>query len=186
MSVAGFTIIENHFSYKNKKVSFCDEVKEYDGCSDFNRVFSRLCDMFFNPKYKLEKIINSFDMLSFLNDIKDELHLTPRSFIEKCLEESKFTKAKLLNIKRQEKILEIANHLYKLKNFTNKMMTKEADDEYWNHEFWRIRSNKINNRDKKIALLRKGCRDFNICLGVCHLPLLEKFIEILNDTLEWY
>ena len=185
MSIAGFEIIENHFSHK-KRVSFCEEVKEYDGCSDFNRVFSRLCHMFFNPKYKFGKIENSFDMIDFLNVVKDDLNITPRSFIEKCLEEFQITKVKLLDLKRKEKIFHIYNQICELKAFSSKKTKDDFVDEYWNREFWRIRSNKINNGDKKIALLRKGCRDFNLCLNVCHLPLLEKFIQILNDTLEGY
>jgi len=188
MSIScGFTIVDNHFSNKKKSVSFCDEVKEYDGCSDFNRNFARLCHFYFNPKSKL-KIIHSFDVIDFINIVKDDINSTPRSFIEQCLEEFQITKAKLLDLKRQEKILQMANELYNSKAFI-KMTEGEGEgdsDEYWNREFWRIRSNNINNGNKKIAILRKGCRDFNLCLSVCHLPLLDKFIQILNETLEWY
>jgi len=107
MSIAyGFTIVDNHFSHKKKSVSFCDEVKEYDGCSDFNRNFARLCHFYFNPKSKL-KIIHSFDVIDFINIVKDDINNTPRSFIEQCLEEFQITKVKLLDLKRQEKILQI-------------------------------------------------------------------------------
>jgi hypothetical protein len=181
----GFTIVDNHFSHKKKTVSFCDEVKEYDGCSDFNRNFARLCHLFFNPKNPKCKITHSFDMINFIDIVKDDIKSTPRSFIEKCLEESQITKAKLLDLKRQEKILQMANELYNSKAFI-KMTEGDGGDEYWNNEFWRIRSSKISNGDKKIAILRNGCRDFNLCLSVCHLPLLDSFIKILNETLEWY
>lgn len=185
MSIIAYSF-NNYFLQKKKRVSFCDEVKEYDGCSDFNRNFARLCHLFFNPKCKFGRITHSFDVIDFINIVKDDINNTPRLFIEQCLEEFQITKDKLLDLKRQEKILEIANEVYNLKAFTKMMSAEdEEDDEFWNREFWRIRSNKING-DKKIALLRKGCRDFNLCLSVCHLPLLDKFIQILNETLEWY
>jgi hypothetical protein len=184
MSISfGFTIVDNHFSHKKKSVSFCDEVKEYDGCSDFNRNFARLCHFYFDPKSKL-KIIHSFDVIDFINIVKDDINSTPRSFIDQCLEESQIVKAKLFDLRRREKILQMANELYNSNAFIK--MTEGDSDEYWNREFWRIRSSNINNCDKKIALLRKGCRDFNLCLSVCHIPLLDKFIQILNETLEWY
>ena len=189
MSIFGFLIFDNYFSSNKKRVTFCDEVKEYDGASDFNRNFARLCNIFFSPKDNSLKITNSFGMIYFLNEDPELNIFTPRLFIEQCLEELKIIKAKLLELKRQEKILQIADELYSFKKFLNKMNEDNEDnedDEYWNHKFWRIRSNKINNRLKKIALLRKGCRDFNLCLSVCHLTLLDKLIEILNDTLEWY
>jgi len=186
MSIFGFLIVDNYFSCNKKRVTFCDEVKEYDGASDFNRNFARLCNIFFSPKNKSRKITNSFGMIDFLNEDLELNIITPRLFIEQCLEELKIIKTKLLDLKRQEKILQIANELYSFKKFLNKMNEDDEDDEYWNHEFWRIRSNKINNGLKKIALLRKGCRDFNLCLSVCHSTQLDKLIEILNDTIEWY
>jgi hypothetical protein len=184
MSVAGFLIIENHFSRSNKRVSFCNDVKEYDGSSRFNQNFSKLCNKVFQPKCLFSRIDNSFDVIGFL----DDNHITPRPFIEKCLEESNIIKTKLLVLQRQDKILQMANDLYKSVVFV-KSTEEDAEDEYlryWDHEFWRSRSVQINSGCKKIALLRTGSRDFNFCLTVSHLPQLEAFIQILNETLEWY
>ena len=59
-------IVDNHFSYKKKKVSFEEDVKTHDGASKFNSCFAKLCLMYFQPSLSIGSIDNSFEILNFL------------------------------------------------------------------------------------------------------------------------
>ena len=54
-------IIENYFT--PKRVSFSNDVKEYDGSSDFNNKFVKLCKIHFNSQ---EAFNSSFDIINFI------------------------------------------------------------------------------------------------------------------------
>ena len=181
--MTSFIIIENYFT--PKRVSFSNDVKEYDGSSDFNNKFVKLCKIHFNS----QGFGSSFDIINFIYN-----HDLQSSFVEKCLEELNITKKKLLELEKNEKFEYISSIITKsnaLSQFISntRRYTEEDQDEYfryWNNEFWTVRSTMVNDGAKKIGLVRKGSRDCSMCLGVVHLPKLEALIQLLDDTMEWY
>ena len=176
-------IIEDYFT--PKRVSFSNDVKEYDGSSEFNTKFAKLCKIHFN----CQGFVSSFDIINFIynHDLQSSF-----SFVEKCLEELNIAKKKLLELEKKEKFEYISSIITKsnaLSQFINNRYAEEDQDEYfryWNNEFWTVRSTMVNNGAKKIGLVRKGSRDCSMCLGVVHLPKLEALIQLLDDTMEWY
>ena len=177
-------IIDNYFT--PKRVSFSNEVNEYDGSSDFNNKFVKLCTIHFNSHGVFN---SSFDIINFIYN-----HDLQSSFVEKCLEELNISKKKLLELEKNEKFEYISSIITKsnaLSQFISntRRYTEEDQDEYfryWNNEFWTVRSTMVNGGSKKIGLVRKGSRDCSMCLSVVHLPKLEALIQLLEDTMEWY
>ena len=49
-------IINNYFSNKKKRVSFCNDVKDFDGSSDFNSNFFLLCIFFIILVYSFIRV----------------------------------------------------------------------------------------------------------------------------------
>lgn len=162
-----------------KKVSFCNDAKDYDGCCEFLVNFSKVCNMVLNPESKIGKIDSLFDLIDFLDENKE---INKHLFIEQCLDELSIIKSKLLDLQKKESIYNMVYEFYKLNEQDDE---DEEKDEYWNNEFWQIKSQKVKKSAKKIALLRKGSRDMNLCVTVYHLKSIEKFIQILNDAIEW-
>ena len=172
-------ILDNHFSYKKKKVSFDDGVKKHDGSSKFNSCFAMLCLMYFSPSQYTESIDNSFEILNFL--YMNELDSDDK-FIFYCLNELELAKLKLLSEKENCDEDDDDDQLSKNKN------KDEENDSYWNNEFWTIRSElmKRAKNQKKVCLTRKGNRELCVSIFQNHLNKLEVFIDMIKELIEWH
>ena len=177
-----FNAKKYHFLKKSKelvtkkKVSFSNDTKKYDGSSNLNSNFGKLCMMYFTPNCKYGTIESPFNIINFIYDN----NLTD-SFIEYCLNELKIARQKITYIKIHDAFIynEIEENI--------RYEGYHYGYNYWNNDFWVIRSNSFkNNIGKFVQLNRTGSRDFSICIGVIHLNILDKLIELLNDTMEWY
>lgn len=169
-------ILDNHFSYKKKKVSFDDDVKKHDGSSKFNSCFARLCLMYFSPSLYTGSIDNSFEILNFLymNELDSD-----NKFILYCLKELELAKFKLLS-KKENCDEDDDDQLSENKD--------EENDSYWNNEFWTIRSKLMNRakNQKKVCLTRKGNRELCVSIFQSHLKKLEVFIDMIKELIEWH
>ena len=185
-------IINNYFSNKKKRVSFCNDVKDFDGSSDFNSNFFLLCIRSFDPLCKFgKKIETSFDVIDFLHEEKLTIQ-----FILYSLNELVIAKSKIIDLDRKHKFDSICKILIESKAFSKFRKEKggivyrnieEIEDElYWNHDFWIARCNKHNIRKNTICILRKGSRDFQINIGIKQIKYIDGLIKLLEETLLWF
>jgi hypothetical protein len=151
------------------RVSFAPNTKhEYDTKEHY--VLFRKCILAFfsNPR------LNPFDLLFLIRTKKYPDIVLVNYF----LRESTIIKDKLEKIKGYEDILKEVEDYYKKNNIPKR---KVEEDPIWDAPIYTIRSKQ--KLQKGVAIIRKGSRIYSEKLLTVHIPRLELFIKLLNETL---
>ena len=143
-----------------KKVTFSEDSKSHDGTiiSEVDIRFYKLICGFFNTEFQRKKytVTTKFDILRLV-DYNSDIIIYCKNRIDELL----------------QLLLE--------KNIPKEECIYTKDDPYWDNDMF-INSSKKKKSGSKVALVRNGCRDFNISLDTIHIPYIKNLLVLLMEA----
>lgn len=164
---------------KVKKVTFSNNTKKHDGVifSERSTIFYKIiCGYFEVKKFMGSEVkqVKTVSDIMFLTLFNDEILKYCNNRVFHCI--------KLLTNLKAMKIEENAKAIVNVRIIDEQ---KEERDDYWDHPMFVKNAKSRSCSGTKISIIHRGCRDFNLCLGIKHLQFLYKLRDLLQGALEY-